>query len=70
MEGTVKEVLVEGPSKTNPDKLTSRTRSNHIVIFSGPKDLIGQLINVRITEAKTFSLFGEMVKKKGRGILI
>lgn len=61
MEGSIKEVLVEGPSKTNPDKLSSRTRSNHIVIFSGPKDLIGQLINVRITEAKTFSLFGEVV---------
>lgn len=61
MEGSIKEVLVEGPSKTNPDKLSSRTRSNHIVIISGPKDLIGQLINVRITEAKTFSLFGEIV---------
>lgn len=61
MEGRVTQVLVEGPSKTNPDKLSSRTRSNHIVIFSGSKDLIGQLINVRITEAKTFSLFGEVV---------
>lgn len=61
LECSIKEVLVEGPSKTNPDKLSARTRSNHIVIFSGPKDLIGQLINVRITEAKTFSLFGELV---------
>ena len=61
LEGSIKEVLVEGPSKTNQDKLSARTRSNHIVIFSGPKDLIGQLINVRITEAKTFSLFGEVV---------
>ena len=47
-------------SKTNPQKLTSRTRSNRIVIFSGGKDLIGRLINVKITEAKTFSLFGEI----------
>ncbi|MDD3271659.1 MAG: tRNA (N6-isopentenyl adenosine(37)-C2)-methylthiotransferase MiaB [Syntrophomonadaceae bacterium] len=61
MQGSIREVMVEGPSKTNPEKLTSRTRTNHIVIFSGPKDLIGQLINVRITEAKTFSLFGEVV---------
>lgn len=61
MQGSIKEVLVEGPSKTNPEKLTSRTRTNQIVIFSGPKDLIGQLINVRITEARTFSLFGEVV---------
>ncbi len=61
MQGTIKEVMVEGPSKTNPEKLTSRTRTNHIVIFSGSKDLIGKLINVRITEARTFSLFGEVV---------
>ncbi len=61
LEGTIQEVLVEGLSKTDKEKLTSRTRTNRIVIFSGPKDLIGRLINVRITEAKTFSLFGEMV---------
>ena len=61
MQDSIKEVLVEGPSKTNPVKLTARTRTNQIVIFSGPKDLIGQLINVRITEARTFSLFGEVV---------
>ncbi|MDD2586138.1 MAG: tRNA (N6-isopentenyl adenosine(37)-C2)-methylthiotransferase MiaB [Syntrophomonadaceae bacterium] len=59
--GNTYEVLVEGPSKTDKDKLTARTRTNHIVIFSGPKHLIGELINVRITEAKTFSLFGELV---------
>ncbi len=60
LEGTVQEVLVEGPSKTNPQRLTSRTRTNRIVIFPGEKDLIGRLINVRITEARTFSLFGEV----------
>lgn len=60
LQGSIQEVLVEGPSKTNPQKLTSRTRSNRIVIFSGGKDLIGRLINVKITEAKTFSLFGEI----------
>ncbi len=59
LEGSVQEILVDGPSKTNPDTLTGRTRSNHIVIFSGPKDLIGKLINVKITEGKTFSIFGE-----------
>ncbi|HPT69951.1 MAG TPA: tRNA (N6-isopentenyl adenosine(37)-C2)-methylthiotransferase MiaB, partial [Syntrophomonas sp.] len=48
MEGQTFEILVDGPSKTNPERLTGRTRTNHIVIFSGPKDLIGQLINVKI----------------------
>lgn len=61
MEGTIQEVLVEGPSKTNPDILTGRTRANTIVIFPGEKDLIGRLIHVRITEGKTFSIFGEMI---------
>jgi tRNA-2-methylthio-N6-dimethylallyladenosine synthase len=61
LEGTIQEVLVEGPSKTNEDKLTARTRSNRIVIFAGSHDLIGKLINVRITRGKTFSLFGETI---------
>ncbi len=60
LEGSIMEVLVDGPSKTNPDRLTGRSRTNHIVIFSGTKDLIGKLINVRITEGKTFSIFGEI----------
>ncbi|MBC7074882.1 MAG: tRNA (N6-isopentenyl adenosine(37)-C2)-methylthiotransferase MiaB [Syntrophomonadaceae bacterium] len=60
LTGTVQEVLVEGPSKTNREKLTSRTRTNRIVIFSGPKTLIGELINVKIVKARTFSLFGEL----------
>jgi tRNA-2-methylthio-N6-dimethylallyladenosine synthase len=41
--------------------LTGRTRNNRIVIFSAPKSLIGQLINVRITEGKTFSIFAELM---------
>jgi tRNA-2-methylthio-N6-dimethylallyladenosine synthase len=61
LEGKVEEILVEGPSKTNAEKLTGRTRSNRIVIFSGPKHLIGKLINVRITKGKTFSIFGELI---------
>jgi len=61
LEGRDMEVLVEGPSKTNRQKMTGRTRTNQIVIFSGTEDLIGKEINVRITEAKTFSLFGEII---------
>lgn len=61
LEGTIQEVLVEGVSKTNPRKLTARTRTNRIVIFSGSQDLIGQMVNVKISKGKTFSLFGEVV---------
>lgn len=62
LEGTVEEVLVEGPSKTNPDNLTGRTRSNRIVIFKGSDELTGQMVNVQITTGKTFSLFGRLQK--------
>ena len=61
LEGSIQEVLVEGPSKKNPDILSSRTRNNRIVLFPGTKDLSGKLINVKITEGKTFSLYGELV---------
>ncbi|MCR4418805.1 MAG: tRNA (N6-isopentenyl adenosine(37)-C2)-methylthiotransferase MiaB [Clostridia bacterium] len=61
LAGETVEVLVEGPSKTNPERLSGRTRTNKIVVFSGPPELIGQLVNVRITEAQTFNLFGELV---------
>ena len=54
------EILVEGTSKTNPDRLTGRTRTNKIVIFDGPLDLTGQLVEVVITEAQTWNLVGEL----------
>ncbi|MBF8984496.1 tRNA (N6-isopentenyl adenosine(37)-C2)-methylthiotransferase MiaB [Lutibacter sp. B2] len=62
LEGTVVEVLVEGESKTNSEKLTGRTRTSKSVNFKGTKDMIGQLVNVKITQARTFSFNGEIVK--------
>ncbi len=59
--GEIVEILVEGESKTNPEILSGRTRTNKIVNFVGDKFLIGKLIDVRITEAKTWALFGEVV---------
>lgn len=63
--GKTVEVLVEGKSKTDDTKFTGRTRQNKLVNFSveNPSDnLLGQLMNVKITEATTFSLIGEEVK--------
>ncbi|TDA67057.1 MAG: tRNA (N6-isopentenyl adenosine(37)-C2)-methylthiotransferase MiaB [Clostridia bacterium] len=60
------EVLVEGPSKTNPEVLSGRTRTNKIVIFSG-QARPGELQRVRITEAGAWTLFGEPVARKVRG---
>ncbi len=62
LEGKEVEVLVEGPSKTNPKRLTGRTRTNRIVVFEGKPELTGKLITVKVREAKTFTLIGEMVE--------
>lgn len=59
----VVEVLVEGKSKTDDNVLTGRTRQNKLVNFTGgSKDLVGKLVNVKITSPRTFSLQGELVK--------
>jgi tRNA-2-methylthio-N6-dimethylallyladenosine synthase len=55
------EILCEGPSKTNPARLTGRTRTNKIVVFEGTDHLIGQLLDVRIKRANGFSLYGTPV---------
>lgn len=57
------EVLVEGESKKNKDILSGRTRTNKLVNFRGPKHLIGQFAHVRITEPKTYTLDGELVRE-------
>jgi tRNA-2-methylthio-N6-dimethylallyladenosine synthase len=62
-EGQTVEVLVEGPSKRNPNRLTGRTRNNKVVNFDAPgfmaDELKGQLGYVFIREAYPFSLLGE-----------
>ena len=61
MVGTVQRVLVEGPSKKDPDALSGRTENNRVVNFAGPPRLIGRMIEVRITEALPNSLRGEVI---------
>ena len=61
-EGKVLEVLVEGPSKTDPDTLTGRTDTSKIVNFKGDPSLIGKYVPVKIIEAHTWSLNGEVVE--------
>jgi len=59
MIGKTVEILVEGPSKTNKNRLSGRTRQNKIVIFDGPQRLIGQLIPIRIEESTGFTFYGD-----------
>ncbi|NSW89960.1 MAG: tRNA (N6-isopentenyl adenosine(37)-C2)-methylthiotransferase MiaB [Firmicutes bacterium] len=55
------EILVEGPSKTNQEMYTGRTRTNKIVNFSGNKALVGNIVKVKINKALTWYLEGEVV---------
>jgi tRNA-2-methylthio-N6-dimethylallyladenosine synthase len=57
------EVLVEGESKNNPDVLAGYTSKLKLVNFVGPKSAIGKIVKVKITNAKTWSLNGEMVEE-------
>ncbi|HHY19769.1 MAG TPA: TRAM domain-containing protein, partial [Firmicutes bacterium] len=54
------EVLVEGPSKTDPHKWTGKTRTNKTINFVGPKNLVGQTVLVTVTDGKLSSLEGDM----------
>ena len=58
----VEKVLVDGVSKNDKSTLTGRTDGFKLVNFAGKKELIGSIVDVKITDAKTFSLFGEVVE--------
>ncbi len=62
-EGQIVEVLVEGESKNNSEVLAGYTRKSKLVNFTGPKTAIGKIVKVKITEAKTWSLNGEIVEE-------
>lgn len=60
-KGRIVNVLVEGPSKNNPEKLAGRTETNKLVNFTADESTIGSIVKVKITEAKSFSLNGELI---------
>ncbi len=60
-EGQTVEILVEGPSKKDPNKLSGRTRTNKIVNFPGDASRIGALLPVRVTRAGLYALDGELI---------
>jgi tRNA-2-methylthio-N6-dimethylallyladenosine synthase len=53
------EILVEGPSKKNPERLTGRTRCNKIVVFDGAPRHMAEVMDVKITRSGSFTLYGE-----------
>lgn len=61
-ENEIVEVLVEGPSKNNPEMMTGYTKHNMLVNFESKDVNIGDLVNVKITKAFSWHLLGEIVK--------
>jgi tRNA-2-methylthio-N6-dimethylallyladenosine synthase len=54
-------VLVEGPSRKDADELTGRTGNMRFVNFAGPQRLVGQFVDVEITDTRSNSLRGRVV---------
>ncbi len=59
--GTRQRILVEGPAKRDASELMGRTECNRVVNFVGQPELVGQLVDVRITETRSYSLRGELL---------
>ncbi len=59
--GTVQSLLVEGASKRDGGELMGRTECNRVVNFAGAPRLVGQMVDVRITETRSYTLRGEVV---------
>ena len=60
MIGKIYKVLIEGKSKNNDKLYTGRTSQNKVVIFEAKEDDVGKIVDVKITDAKSFSLDGEL----------
>ena len=67
MVGTVQRILVEGPSKKDPQEMQGRSENNRVVNFDGGPNaarLIGQLIDLRITQSYAYTLRGEVIVRQ------
>jgi tRNA-2-methylthio-N6-dimethylallyladenosine synthase len=61
--GKVVEVLVEGVSARSTSDLTGHTTCNKVINFTADPEFIGEVVNVRVTEAKAHSLFGQILQR-------
>jgi tRNA-2-methylthio-N6-dimethylallyladenosine synthase len=62
MVDTEQRILVEGPSKKNPMELSGRTENNRVVNFEGNHKMIGQFVDVHITDVFANSLRGTVTR--------
>ena len=54
-------MLIEGKSKNNDELYTGRTSQNKVVIFDGNDEMIGKVLNVKITSEHLWYLRGEII---------
>lgn len=66
MVGTVQRVLADRPSRKDPDQISGRTENNRVVNFNAGPGLIGQFVEVYVTEALPNSLRGELARPLGQ----
>lgn len=64
MLNTEQRILVTGPSKKNPMELSGRTENNRVVNFVGQPHMIGQFVDVTITEVLPNSLRGDLLREE------
>ena len=64
MLGTQQRILVEGPSKKDPQELTGRTENNRVVNFAGDHDMIGEFVDIEVTSVFSNSLRGEVIRRE------
>lgn len=62
MLGTVQRILVEGTSRKSIMELSGRTENNRVVNFEGSPDMVGKFVDVEITEVRTNSLRGKVLR--------
>ncbi len=62
MVGRIERCLVTGTARRGEGLLSARTDNNRVVNFAGDTSLIGQMVEIRITDVFTHTLGGELVK--------
>lgn len=61
--GQTVEVLVDGISKNNAKMVSARLDSNKVINFEGDESLIGKYVQVKVTQAHTWNLLGELTSQ-------
>lgn len=64
MLNTEQRILVEGPSKKDPEELTGRTENNRVVNFKGDASMVGQFVDVVVTSVFSNSLRGNVIRRE------